>query len=106
MATAITLIGVLLFTIGLIAVIQGIKSRGEIDTAYGKIKGPVWFILVIVGALLLYIDYAHPTIIYKMIIRREVDRTVIRSDYIHVGRLLVEGNDETNNSLLWNPFIW
>lgn len=52
------MIGGILLNIGIIALVKKIKSRGEIDTAYGKIKGPVWFILVIVGSAFLYVDNA------------------------------------------------
>ena len=56
MATVISGVGALLFLIGVLLLLGGVKSRGKIDTDLGKYSGPVWFIFIALGAVMIYLD--------------------------------------------------
>ena len=46
----------MLFLIGVLLLLGGVKSRGKIDTDLGKYSGPVWFIFIALGAVMIYLD--------------------------------------------------
>jgi len=56
----VLLIGVLSFLVGIILFLLGVKSRGEAETEWGSFSGPVWFILVILGLILMAAGWMMP----------------------------------------------
>ncbi len=53
-------IGVLALIIGIILLLLGITSRGSMDTEYGRFSGPIWFILMAFGIVLMVIGAMSP----------------------------------------------
>ena len=58
--SGVFLIGLLAFSIGLLFFLLGVKSRGEVDTEWGRFSGPVWFILVALGIILMAAGWMLP----------------------------------------------
>lgn len=51
-----TFLGALLMVFGVLLLLNGIRSRGSISTGSFSSLGPVWFIIFMFGAVLLYFD--------------------------------------------------
>ena len=51
--SGVFMIGLLTFLVGLLLFLLDVRSRGEIDTEWGRFSGPVWFILVALGIILM-----------------------------------------------------
>ena len=49
-------VGWLSLLIGVLLLFFNIRSRGEMDTKFGRFRGPVWFILMAFGIVILLID--------------------------------------------------
>jgi hypothetical protein len=54
---ALFIIGVLSLLIGFILLGLNIHSRGEMETEIGRFKGPVWFILIAFGLMLMVLSF-------------------------------------------------
>jgi len=52
----LSLVGLISILLGLLVYYQKTKSRGEMDTKMGRFKGPVWFLLIIFGLILMTLD--------------------------------------------------
>ena len=48
-------VGAISLLIGLILLALEIKEKGSIETEFGKFTGPVWFILIALGIILMAI---------------------------------------------------
>lgn len=51
----IAVVGGLSLLIGLLLLALEIKEKGSIETEFGKFTGPVWFILIALGIILMAI---------------------------------------------------
>jgi len=49
-------VGLLSILLGFIFYLLGSRSRGEMDTEIGWFKGPIWFLLIIFGLFLMFLD--------------------------------------------------
>jgi hypothetical protein len=48
-------LGMLLMAFGVLLLLNGVRSRGSISTGFFSGSGPVWFIIFMFGAVLLYL---------------------------------------------------
>ncbi len=53
-------VGVIAFIIGLFLFFAGVKSHGSMDTQYGRFSGPVWFIFLAFGLVLILLGVVSP----------------------------------------------
>jgi uncharacterized membrane protein YhhN len=54
------LIGLFSFLIGGYLYYEGNRSRGSMETQWGKFSGPVWFILIAFGIVLMVVGATLP----------------------------------------------
>ena len=57
----LTTVGLFSILIGFILYFLRSRSRGEMDLEIGKFKGPVWFLLIVLGLFLMILDSLSPT---------------------------------------------
>lgn len=53
-------VGGIAFLLGLFLLFAGVTSRGSMSTEYGKFSGPVWFILIAFGLVLILAGASLP----------------------------------------------
>jgi hypothetical protein len=58
--TGIFLLGSLPLLIAIILFLLGVRSRGTADTAWGSFSGPVWFILLALGIVMMAAGLMSP----------------------------------------------
>ena len=58
--TMVFLIGTLSLVVGVFLILLGIKSRGSMDTQWGKFSGPIWFIFIAFGLALQVVGVMSP----------------------------------------------
>lgn len=58
--TMIFLVGTLSLVIGVFLLLLDIKSRGSMDTQWGKFSGPIWFIFIAFGLVLQVVGAMSP----------------------------------------------
>jgi len=54
------LVGIISFLLGLFLLFAGVRARGSMDTEYGRFSGPVWFILIAFGLVLILVGANLP----------------------------------------------
>jgi uncharacterized membrane protein YozB (DUF420 family) len=67
MAKVVSHIGLAVFFVGVLAIFLGLcfwyyneKSSGSMDTEWGRFSGPVWFVLVVFGLVLMVVGVLIP----------------------------------------------
>jgi len=58
--TMVFLVGTLSLVVGVFLLLLGIKSRGSMDTQWGKFSGPIWFIFIAFGLVLQVVGAMSP----------------------------------------------
>jgi hypothetical protein len=58
--TMVFLTGTLSLVIGVFLLLLGVRSRGSMDTQWGKFSGPIWFIFLAFGLVLQVIGAMSP----------------------------------------------
>lgn len=58
--TGIFLLGLFSFIVGAILLAADIKGQGSADTQWGKFKGPVWFVFMIFGIVIMIVGWTIP----------------------------------------------
>lgn len=58
--TIVFLVGTLSLVVGVFLLLLGIKSRGSMDTQWGKFSGPIWFIFIAFGLALQVVGVMSP----------------------------------------------
>ncbi len=61
---SLAIVGIMTILMGAVVMFMGNRSRGQMSGEYGRsrgtFRGPVWFLLMVIGVFILVLDYYIP----------------------------------------------